>query len=262
MKDLKKIELKTPAIVRDLYQDLRDRRLLPLVALLLVAIVAAPLLLSDSGSSAKDEAAVPAPPIAQADSTPAVAVVRATPGLRKPERLDHRRPHDPFKQKYVSPPLSDQPVTIEGSPSGPEEDVGGGEAPVGGTEVRSEVVFYATATTLKITRSETTPAGEAVHEEPVIRERVLPSTTLIGPKAQVVTYMGASPKTRNPTFLISDQVTAVFGEGNCLAGTDRCQLIELKEDEPEVFVYGANDVRYRVTVLGTEIVETGRADPP
>jgi hypothetical protein len=200
-----------------------------------------------------------------------VAFCSSSPCLHNPgKRLDHREPRDPFKQKYVSPPLSEKSVTVESAPESGEETASGAEGGTGapvttapaGTEVRSQVVFYATAATIKITRSETKPDGEAVHEEPVVRPRVLPTTTLLGEKAQVVTYMGASPKTRNATFLISDQVSAVFGEGNCLAGTDRCQLIELKEGEPEVFVYGANDVRYRITVLATEIVETGRADPP
>ena len=42
--DLKMPELKVPAFVSDLYYDLRDRRLLPLVGFVLVAIVAVPFL--------------------------------------------------------------------------------------------------------------------------------------------------------------------------------------------------------------------------
>ena len=44
--DLKMPDFKVPAFVSDLYYDLRDRRLLPLVGLVLVAIVAVPFLLS------------------------------------------------------------------------------------------------------------------------------------------------------------------------------------------------------------------------
>ena len=46
MPDLKNV--KVPRFVTDLYQDLVDRRLLPLVALILVAIVAVPFLLGGS----------------------------------------------------------------------------------------------------------------------------------------------------------------------------------------------------------------------
>lgn len=262
MKKLKSPDLKVPQVFHDLYQDLRDRRLLPLVALLLIAIVAAPFLLSDS----KEEVA-PAP-VSRASQPgteqASMAVVRAAPGLRKPKRLRHREPEDPFKQQYVSPPLSEEPVTVQSSGATTNEESEVDSSPGGTTvtTVRSGVIFYATAATVKIVRSETTLAGEAVHQEPIIRQRILPSTTLLGEKAQIVTYMGPSSKTRNPTFLISEDVTAVFGEGNCLAGVERCQLIELKENEPEVFVYGANDIRYRITVLGTEIIETGRAERP
>ena len=45
-------ELKVPDFLRDLYYDLRDRRLLPLVALVIVAIVAVPFLL---GGGSKEE---------------------------------------------------------------------------------------------------------------------------------------------------------------------------------------------------------------
>ena len=38
-------ELKTPDFLSDLYYDLRDRRLLPVVALVIVAIAAVPFLL-------------------------------------------------------------------------------------------------------------------------------------------------------------------------------------------------------------------------
>ncbi len=48
-----KTSIKPPKFVADLYADLRDRRLLPLVALLLVAIVAAPFLLSARGKKKK-----------------------------------------------------------------------------------------------------------------------------------------------------------------------------------------------------------------
>jgi len=43
-------DLKVPSLVKDLMADLRDRRLLPLVVLLVVAIIAVPLLLADGSS--------------------------------------------------------------------------------------------------------------------------------------------------------------------------------------------------------------------
>jgi hypothetical protein len=103
--ELKMPELKVPAFAGDLYYDLRERRLLPLLALVVVAIAAVPFLLGDS-----EEAA---PPIAGTEAAPeelegaTLAVVRAEPGLRDyRKRLRGRTPTDPFKPHLTSPVLS------------------------------------------------------------------------------------------------------------------------------------------------------------
>ncbi|HEU4599490.1 MAG TPA: hypothetical protein VFS26_07075, partial [Solirubrobacterales bacterium] len=90
MPKLKGGEMKVPPFLSDLYFDLRDRRLLPLVVLMLVAIVAAPILLA--GGSDELEPAPPGP--AAVDSTPTsqktLTVVKAAPGLRNyKKRLGH-----------------------------------------------------------------------------------------------------------------------------------------------------------------------------
>jgi hypothetical protein len=95
--DLKMPELKVPPFGADLYYDLRDRRLLPLVGLILVAIVAVPILLASS-SEPKPVPVGPAPKPAGASAS-ALTVVQATPGLRDyRKRLRGRTPTDPFKQ--------------------------------------------------------------------------------------------------------------------------------------------------------------------
>jgi hypothetical protein len=105
MPDLR--NLKLPAFVEDLYFDLKDRRLLPLVALGIVAIVAAPILLSQGSS----EPAKPAPVVrGTASSGPganaSLTVVRAEPGLRAYRKRLHRKPVDPFKQRFTAPQLA------------------------------------------------------------------------------------------------------------------------------------------------------------
>jgi len=69
----------------------------------------------------------------------------------------------------------------------------------------------------------------------------------------------ASPKTHNPLFLVSTDVSAVFGDAKCVTGSDSCQLLELEEGLPETFMYGANDVRLKLTVLNIEPVVTGHS---
>ena len=53
--ELKMPELKVPDFALDLYYDLKERHLLPLVAILLVAVVALPILLSSGSSEAEPE---------------------------------------------------------------------------------------------------------------------------------------------------------------------------------------------------------------
>jgi hypothetical protein len=114
MPDLK--SLKVPPVLQDLYQDLRDRRLLPLVALILVAIVATPFLL---GGGAEEEPA-PAPVVPPEASTSSAAgrsltVVEAQPGVRDyRKRLRHRRATNPFKPHYTGPVLAG--TQLNGSP--------------------------------------------------------------------------------------------------------------------------------------------------
>jgi hypothetical protein len=259
-KSFKAPDLKVPAALRDLYEDLRDRRLLPLVALLLVAIVAAPFLLSDSTE--------PKPPPVRSGGGTAMSsasetrltVVPAAPGLRDPgRRLGHREPEDPFVPKYVAKALSDQSVEVESGGGGGTESDGGSEGGGETTPVEppsAGLYYFTTAVKLKLVRSQPEPEGGVVRDE-VVYPRVLPSTTLTGEKQQVVTYMGLGPKSKQPVFLVGDDVTGVFGEGKCLSGTEHCHLIELKVNEPEVFNYGENGVRIRIKVLGTELVKLG-----
>ena len=59
--------------------------------------------------------------------------------------------------------------------------------------------------------------------------------------------------------MVSNNVTTVEGEGKCLSGTDTCQLLEVEPGFPEIFVYGANDVRYKINVLKIEPVVVGHS---
>jgi hypothetical protein len=278
--DLK--NLKLPPVLGDLYQDLRDRRLLPLVALGLVALVAVPILLSGSGES--ETAAPPAPSPAASASAARLTVVKAAPGLREPaKRLSHLQAKDPFEQHYNAPVQQATPVgtetavTSESSSSevvtegaaspppaatGPDESGGSSPGNSGSSEsgegAPAGLVLYTFAVDVKIVRTETQEDGSKQTSGPQVHDGVLPSSSLPGDKAQVVTYMGISPKTRKPLFLVSTDVSAVFGEAKCVTGSDSCQLLELEPEIPETFVYGANNVRYKFEVLKVEPVTIGR----
>jgi hypothetical protein len=291
--DLKMPELKLPPFARDLYEDLRDRRLLPLVALVLVAIVAVPFLLS-SGSEPKPVTVKPAPTPAGASAS-ALTVVRATPGLRDyRKRLRGRTPTDPFKQHSSAPDLSGAQlgtpgnngfesnevtttttssgttVTKETTKStggekttktetevvvpGPEE--GGGEKG-GGGQPSEQINLYSFAVNVKLTRTEEDPETHKTTKKTQIRKEVLPPAPLPGAKEQAVTYLGISPKTKNPLLLVSDAVTSVFGEATCLSGESKCQLLEVEPGMPMTFVLGEGSVRIKLNVTKVEPVLRG-----
>jgi hypothetical protein len=305
--ELKMPELKAPAFLADLYYDLRDRRLLPLIALVVVAIVATPLLLGQKSETELPPAAAGAIAALQETSgrTSALTVVEAKPGLRDyRKRLRGRKPVDPFRQlggsagggggssatsseslttsstttttesssatsgsTATSPAPSESTTTPPAKQGGSGHEGGsdGGAPSTGGNSggdsaKHPQATLYSFAIDVTIVHSSGSKAGgDKKTSEPETRTRVLPTTSLPGEKKQVVTYMGLSPKTRKPLFLVSTDVTGVFGEGKCVAGSGSCQLIELEPGFPEVFEYGEDGDRYSIKVTDIEFVVTGHA---
>ena len=256
-------ETNVPPFLSDLYYDVRDRRLLPVILLILVAIVAAPVLLKDE----PEELAPPEPPVsvnpgAEQASAKTLTVVKSAPGLRDyKERLRHQEPSNPFKQQYTGAnsgggELNEPSTTTSGEPTGGSETPTGGETIIRRTH---HVTFFTFAIKVRISKATTKPDGTVEQSEPEDRERVMAPTPLPGEKVPVVTYIGLSDKNHLPLFMVSEDVTAVFGEGDCVAGTGRCQLIELEPSMPEIFEYGDNHVRYKINVLKIERVVTGKS---
>jgi hypothetical protein len=280
--ELKKPDLKVPDFLKDLYWDLRERHLLPLVALGVVAIVAVPFLL---GGDSEEPA--PVPPSSAGAPVPAgassLAVVESKPGLRDyRKRLKARSATDPFEQRYTSAQLkgtqlgggdegeSTSSTTTATSTTKTTKTTKTVEGKDGTTTVTTDTVeetsekgsdgeltLFSFGASIKIVRIETEADGRTEKSDPVVRHRVVPPAVLPSEKTQVVTYMGISPETRKPLLLISDEVTSVFGEGNCLSGTSTCQLLEVETGFPVTFVH-ANGVRYKINVLKIEPVVSGK----
>jgi len=265
---------KVPPFLSDLYYDLHDRRLLPLVGLVLVAIVTVPLLLG--GGSDVEEGPSPVP----AESAPAVGanassltVVKAAPGLRDyRKRLGHRNPTDPFKQRFTGPtsngglPAQETATSSGGSEaastttssttpstSGPVSEAPPSSSGSGEPELR----LFTFAVDVKIVATHTTADGKKEKSEPEVREKVVPPAPLPSAKSQAVTYMGISPKTKKPLFLVSDDVEAIYGEPKCISGSEKCQLLEVDLQMPTTFVYGPTNTRFKINVLKVEPVLKG-----
>jgi hypothetical protein len=281
MPKLKGGEMKVPPFLSDLYFDLRDRRLLPLVALILVAILATPILLA--GGSEEPEPVIP--PSAVAGGAPAaqsLTVVKAEPGLRNyKKRLAHRTPTNPFKQRFAGPKnlqaaqLNSQPSSTESSTTfgsettvtttsgGSGRDPSAGSENSGGQSTDNEIphgaTLYTLQVTVQITRIETKPDGTVDKKGPTLYKDVLAPTPLPGEKTPVITYLGMGSKHHEPLFLVSNEVTAIYGEANCISGGGTCQLMALEEGFPVTFVYGDNDVRYKINMVKAEPVVNGHS---
>jgi hypothetical protein len=142
-------DLQMPKFLSDLYADLRDRHLLPLVALLIVAIIAAPILLSGKGKEEEPAAITPASVEGEAKDT-GLTVVPAEDGLRDyKKRLGHRAALNPFRR----PPESNGGEgSSSGSGSGSEggSESGSGSEPTSssGSEVSTSTVGGVTTETV------------------------------------------------------------------------------------------------------------------
>lgn len=291
--DLKMPDMKVPGFASDLYYDLRDRRLLPLVAFVLVAIVAVPFLLS--GGSGESSPPRVEPPMDDSVNASQLTVVKATPGLRDyRERLQGRSPKDPFKGPEAKPDLSgaqlgtkgdngfesnevtsststtatsDGTTTEETTRTTKEEDgvvttetetKTEGDEPGSAEGQPDEITLFAFAVDVRIKKTTTAADGSTKSGDPETRARVLSPAPLPGEKTQVATYAGINPKTKNALFLVSDEVTSIFGEAKCLSGDQTCQLLEVEKGMPLTFVYGPAGDRYKITVLKLYPVTAGK----
>lgn len=279
--ELKMPDLKMPPALADLFYDLHDRRLLPLVALIVVAIVAVPFLLSDSGSSSPTplSTVAPSPAHVGAERAARFTVTQVDPGLRVPrKRLAKRHAKDPFAQKFTQPLASSEAPTaesattsttvtetptssevsatsptlvvpVESPPPTSSAPSGGGGAGAG-----EDVVTYTWAINVKVSKTTINPDGTKERGKPETREGIIPPATLPDKKTQVVAYIGVNPTTEKPLFLVGTEVTSVFGEAKCAAGTTTCQLLEMEPTFPETFALGEGGANYKINVLSVKRV--------
>jgi hypothetical protein len=252
--------LKVPAFASDLYRDLRERRLLPLVGLLLVAIVAVPFLLGDSGED-EESGEAPASPIASGSNAKNAGqiVVAESGGLRDyRKRLGHRQASNPFKQQYTGSPAesSGEGSTLEegtSSSPAPEESTGGTSG--GSSETRTHYFTY----TIDVRIVPVSTNGVPSKTDPYVRRNLPRLTALPAKKTPALTFMEPSADEEKALMLVNSNVKGLFGEGVCVSGGETCQLLELKKGLPETVVYGGNERVFRIELLKVNLVET---DPP
>lgn len=276
--ELKMPDLKTPAFLGDLYSDLRDRRLLPLVALAIVAIAAVPFLMGGG----PEEAYVPKPSpglssLGSAANASKLTVVEATPGLRDyRKRLSGRSPSNPFKQRYTGLPESAQvqssssgssaessggaPIVTESSTTESTEVVEGGDsgnsggsaAGDGGSEGKAPDLEF--VIDVQISHSEKNAAGDEKMSPIEVRHDVPILAQLPGKKTSVVTLLGANVQKQRLVFLVSHAVKSISGEYSCVTRGEICELLEVPEGMLLEFVYEPTGVRYAIKVTNAAVI--------
>jgi hypothetical protein len=287
--ELKMPDLKVPDFVLDVYYDLRERHLLPLVAILLVAIVALPIVLSQGSS---DEEPVAATGIAGDGTTvpsSKLVVAKEAPGLRYyKRRLAGDTPKDPFKQQYTTPE-GESSGTTGGeaeftSPSGESGGSGttgesggsgttgggGGSAPEtshsseGSGEPSNEehLRYYSFAIDVRIAPvSHGDGAGQSKSKskskpKATVRRNLPELTALPSHDEPALTFIAVTKDRKKAVMLVSDDVTGLFGDSICLVGAEACQLLAIEPGMPETVVYGGRT--YRIELLKLRLLKTDR----
>jgi hypothetical protein len=291
MPELKKPDLKVPGRLADFYYDLRDRRLLPVLALVVVAIVATPILLGNKSEP------VALPPAASAvlesapGSTSKLTVVEATPGLREyRKRLKARSPSDPFVPQYTGAPGGGSASASGGSAEGGsspssttfsettesttievETGGGGGSGGAGGNSgggsgggapnPQNGVRLFEFVFDVQISHAEPTPDGAQKMSAPLVRKQVKTLTQLPGKKTPVVTIGGYNLHNGKVFLLVSDEVRSLDGEFTCATRppSGLCELVELEPGFPLELTYGPEKVAYRIKITDVGTVWTGKA---
>jgi len=262
--EIKLSELRMPPVLVDLYYDLKDRHLLPVVILLLVGIVAVPLLLGGSSNSEEPAplaGASAAPPAARTSSL--VVTKEAAPLRDYKRRLDHLTERNPFVQQYVQDDGTEGEgeteagsgeVTIPGGEEPAPESGTGGEGGGTGEGDGSRIIHYTYVIDVRVVP--VSVDGKPSKAEPSVRRNLPPLTMLPSRAVPALTYIGPSKDGKKAVMLVSTSVTALFGDSVCAAGADTCQLLALEPGMPETVVFGANARTYRIELRDLRIEPT------
>jgi hypothetical protein len=237
-------KLRLPPVLSNLFRDLRDRRLLPLAAVLGVAILAVPFAFSKSESP--PPAPSPAPQAGANGST--FAVVADDPGLRDYQRrLAGDSPKNPFTQQFAPSDDGSGGSTTGGSTTGGEqggsgESTGGGETTSGGEGGQPTTPEQGSEPVSPDDGGEPEPAyvvhlhiGPSDDMQPREVSEPTPLPSLDNP---VIVFRHLGSEGHGAIFRVGESVSAIYGDAKCLKGTDRCELVEVDPGSPVMFVYG------------------------
>jgi hypothetical protein len=276
-----KPNVKVPPVVENVYRDLRDRKLLPLVVLLLVAIIAVPVALSASASTPSSTAA-PVAEVVPADAPEAQAAVLAeNPGLRDyRERLDALKSQNPFDQQFETSGLAG--TEVESGSDSVESITESGGAPVSGGGDTGAVTDTSGGSTTTSSPDTSSSSGGSVESTETVEPEIFFYTfkvdlqyglegdvkerrnvKLLDMLSPVGTFLGASADASLAVFALSSNVTAATGDGECSPSPESCDFLLLEKGQSAALTYqqdGAEIATYRLGVDDIRVVKV--KNPP
>ena len=259
-------KLETPQFLVDLYRDLRDRRLLLPSLLLVVALIAVPVGLSHSASSATAPPSA-ASPAGSKPTSAEPAVLVADTGIRSyRRRLAALKSKNPFQRHFALPklhsgnggglaPATPAPSTppVSSTPSTP--------VPPPSTPTTSTPTATTTTTqTVTVTKPAPKPVkrffeyrvdlkvglpGQLKKREGVKRLTVLPHQS-----RPVIVFLGQTADGSGAVFSVSSDVASVDGTGTCIPAPAQCQYLTMKPGDDETFDYTPDGKTYELKLLG------------
>jgi hypothetical protein len=251
----------------DLWQDLQAKRLAPVAAVLAVALVAVPVVLS------KPAKTTPAPAIHAVRSAPdpkdlkALASVKlATTDAERGSSLDTFDPSDPFRppKKVTKKKASDTnaPSTAAGNTtssgdtgggtpsSGDTGSTGGGTGPTGGGgggSTPTQAVQYRYVVDVTFIQN-----GRTRHIKGLERLDMLPSQD-----QPLLLFLGVTTNAGNAVFLVDSTLDAA-GEGRCKPKASECAFLYLGAGSEHAFTNDEGD-SYRLRIDEIRKVQVGAA---
>jgi hypothetical protein len=222
------------SFVRNLYADLVEKRLWPLAALLLVALVAVPLLLSkpaeetsSTGVPAGVSPALGGDSAALLGETKPIVTLGPDGGFRKHIARFGRK--NPFIQQAIrksSTKAAGENATVEAggttgaaAPTAPVSTPGGNPTTGGGEPQK----LYRYVAKVKFGRISQTKS-----------KTVEPAEFLPSEQNPALLFLGANNSGDNALFLVSPEATA-RGDGVCVPSETDCQIVRMKKDDVEFF---------------------------
>lgn len=254
-----------PPLLDNLYRDLRDKRLLPVVGLLLVALVVVPIALGGEDAPDPSGAAAPSAALGSVEEAPEVdtVVLAEIPGIRNyKQRLDEFKRRNPFKQQLTQP-SADARKQLEaakteaasvasgsggaGSKAGGSGGSGGGNTS-GGSGGGSEIIIFSYRINAKMG-----PIGDSKAYEGVKLGDFLP-----GKKRPIVQLLAASEEDDTAIFYVSRSVSLAEGDGSCFPSKRDCEFLRMRVGDQQRLEYEPEGRAYRLKLSKIELVEERR----